>query len=333
MRKCFYTFLACCSAAGLFLGGCSSFHTKDPASAANELKILTIGTADSGGTMYPVGKAIAQIISDADTQLNVNLSASNGSSFNVESLENGEIDLGLVSGDIAFAAVNGLDEFSENPAENIRVIAAVYPSLSNWMVRSDLEISHVHELKGKRIGVGPLNSTTELSARISLKAMNISSENADFTICGIGSGADEVKEGTLDAIHGFAGVPIPGLAELAESVPCTLLEYTDKELSLILRENAFYYPDIIPAGTYKGQDADIKTFGIKCLLCVNTSMDEDLVYELTKILYEHTGELEKMHGSLASMSKDGFMYDDLPIVLHEGAERYYKEAGMLLPRK
>lgn len=331
MGKCFYTFLAFCSAAGLLLGGCSSFRTENPAPEAAELNILTIGTADSGGTMYPVGKAIAQVISDADDRLKVNLSASNGSSFNVESLENGEIDLGLVSGDIAFAAVNGRDEFSEHPAENLRVIAAVYPSLSNWMAPSDLKISYVHELKGKRIGIGPLSSTTELSARISLQAMGINSDNSSFTICGIGSGAGEVEKGTMDAVHGFAGIPVPGLTELAESVPCTLLEYTDEELRLILRENTFYYSDTIPAGTYNGQDKDIKTFGIKCLLCVDASMDEDLVYELTGILCEHTSELEEMHGSLAAMSKSGFMYDDLPIALHRGAERYYKEKGLLIP--
>lgn len=279
--------------------------------------------------MYPVGKALAEVISESDRQINVNISASNGSSANVKALENGEIDLGLVSGDIAFAAVNGKDEFSEKPAENLRAIAAVYPSLSNWMVPSSLGISYVHELKGMKIGVGPQDSTTELSARIVLDSMEISAENSTLISCGLGSGAGKIESGSLDVLHGFAGIPISGLSELANKMPCTLLKYTSNELRAIVRENAFYYPDTIPAGTYKGQKEDIETFGIKCLLCVNSSMDEELVYELTKILAEHAAELTEMHSSLSSMSQRGFMYEELPILLHPGAEKYYRESGLL----
>lgn len=329
MKKIINTYLVFVLAVGLIICGCSFLQTRTPASTVEELKVLTIGTADSGGTMYPVGKAIAQVVSDSDNQFKVNLSASNGSAFNVDSLENGEIDLGLVSGDIAYAAVNGLDEFAENPTENLRVIAAVYPSLSNWMVLSDLGISYVHDLKSMKIGVGPQNSTTELSARIALQSMDINQENSEFTICGIGSGASAVKKGTLSAIHGFAGVPVSGLTELADSVPCTVLKYTEQELDSILKENSFYYRDVIPAGTYKGQEEDIQTFGIKCLLCVNASMDEELVYKLTKILYEHTEELEKIHSSLSSISREGFMYNDLPIALHPGAKLFYTEEGLI----
>ena len=279
--------------------------------------------------MYPVGKAIAQAISDIGNDIKVNLSASNGSAFNVDSLENGEIDLGLVSGDIAYAAVNGLDEFSENPTEKLRAVAAVYPSLSNWMVLADSGLSYVHELKGLNIGTGLQSSTTELSARIALQSMDINHQNSNFKICGIGSGASEVKEGTLDAVHGFAGIPISGLSELADSIPCTVLKYTEQELDSILKENFFYYRDVIPAGTYAGQEEEIETFGIKCLLCVSSSMDEELVYELTSIFYEHSKELGKMHSSLSSMSNEGFMYEDIPITLHPGAKRYYEEKGFL----
>lgn len=122
---------------------------------ADRLRILTIGTADSGGTMYPVGKAIAQAISQADASITVNLSASEGSVSNALALQNGEIDLGLVSGDVAYAALNGQQEFEGAPCRDLRVIAAVYPSLSNWIAPSSLGISYIHELKGRRIAIGP----------------------------------------------------------------------------------------------------------------------------------------------------------------------------------
>lgn len=314
----------------------SSVSCSSPAASAGnikksteELQILTIGTADSGGTMYPVGKAIAQIIEDSDKQIKVNTSASNGSLSNVQALKNGEVDLGLVSGDVAFAAVNGTDEFTGAPVTELRIIAALYPSLSNWLSPSSLGIQYVHDLKGKRIAVGPQDSTTETSARIALKAAGITQNNSILKNSGLGSGSEEVKNGTLDAVHGFAGIPISGLGELAEEIPCTVLQYTSDELFSILRENSFYFQDVIPAGTYEGQTADVNTFGIKCLLCVRADMDEELVYELTSILYENTDLLASQHPSLVSMTKKGFMYNDIPIELHPGAERFYREKGLL----
>lgn len=140
-------FLAC---TGLVLGGCgksSETAQRQTEARSDSLKILTIGTADSGGTMYPVGKAISLVIGDADSSIKINISASTGSSGNVHSLQDGSIDLGLVSGDIAFSAVNGTGEFKDHEFKDLKVIAALYPSLSNWMARDDSGIFYVHDLK------------------------------------------------------------------------------------------------------------------------------------------------------------------------------------------
>ena len=303
-------FLAC---TGLVLGGCgksSETAQRQTEARSDSLKILTIGTADSGGTMYPVGKAISLVIG-------------------VHSLQDGSIDLGLVSGDIAFSAVNGTGEFKDHEFKDLKVIAALYPSLSNWMARDDSGIFYVHDLKGNRLGVGPQDSTTELAAKVSLGTLGITDQNSTFVNCGLGSGADKVKNRALDAIHGFTGVPISGLAELADTVPCHLLKYTDSELRSIIRSNPFYYMDQIPSGTYKGQDEDIATFGIKALLCVRADLDEDLVYEITSILYENRDRLKDLHPALSYTAQSGFMFNDLPIELHAGAERFYKEKGLL----
>ena len=322
-------FLIC---AGLMLGGCGN-STETPlhqaGSKSDSLKILTIGTADSGGTMYPVGKAISEVIGSADSSIKVNISASTGSSANVRSLQAGSIDLGLVSGDVAFNAVNGNGEFRDDAFKDLKVIAALYPSLSNWMARDDSGIFYVHDLKGNRLGIGPQDSTTELAARVSLGVLGITDQNSIYINCGLGSGAEEVKSRTLDAIHGFTGIPISGLTELADTVPCHLLKYTDSELRSIIRSNPFYYTDVIPAGTYEGQDENVATFGIKCLLCVSADMDDDLVYEITSILFENRSRLKDLHPALSYTDQSEFMYEDLPVELHPGAERYYAEKGLL----
>lgn len=295
----------------------------------NDLTVLTIGTADSGGTMYPVGSVIAQVISSYDPNIKVNISASNGSLTNVEALRSGQIDLGLVSGDVAFCAYNGTEEFATAPSKNIRVVAAVYSSLSNWMAPKSLGISYVHDLAGRRIAIGPKDSTTDLSAKVALSVIGLDETNTVFKNYGLGSGGMEIEKGNADALHGFAGIPVYGLSQLAESVPCRLLRYTDEELETILSENLYYYQTTIPSGTYEGQTSDVKTFGVKCLLCVDADMSDELVYRLTKILDEARPELITGHESMASIEQNSFMCQDLPIPLHPGAKTYYEDAGYL----
>ena len=142
------------------LSGCNAARSSRSPAAEHAPQILAIGTADSGGTMYPAGRAIAQIINGSDLDVELIVSASQGSVSNIRSLKSGDIDLGLVSGDAAYAAVHGFENFDSEPFQDLRVIAAIYPSLSNWMARSSSGLSYIHELYGKRIGVGPQNSST-----------------------------------------------------------------------------------------------------------------------------------------------------------------------------
>ena len=284
--------------------------------------------ADSGGTMYPVGNALAKVISEHDSNIKVNLSASNGSFTNVEWITGGQIDMGLVSGDVAWSAYYGTDDFADKPIKSLRAIGAIYTSVSNWMAPKSAGLTYVHDLNGKSAAIGPQGSTTDLSARIAIDVVGLGSSTT-LVNSGLGSGSVAVREGKLDAVHGFAGVPISGLTELAESVPCRLLKYTPAELKKILSKNSFYYKTTIPAGTYPGQSEDVDSFGIKCLLCVDENMDEELVYRITKILDESIPQLAASHESLSSLTQKGFICNELAVPLHKGAERYYLEKGYL----
>lgn len=324
MRKYFFPVLAVCLlAAGSF--GCAG-PLPGPKKPDPDLTILTIGTADSGGTMYPVGKAIAETVNNSDNHIFMNISAGTGSFNNIHALAGGDVDLGLVSGDVAHDARSGSGEFSE-PVE-LRALAAVYPSLSNWIALSSDDLVWVHDLDGKQIGIGPEDSTTAVSALFALKAAGVDKNSSGLVYCGLGSGAENVKNGTFDAVHGFAGIPVNSFFELSEEVPCRILKYTEAELKEIIRENPAYYRDAIPAGTYHGQTTVVPTFGIKILLCVRADMDEELAYELTKILYENLDALIEQHAAMSAMKHGGFMYEELPIELHPGAERFYRENGL-----
>lgn len=286
-----------------------------PVARPGDLTVLTIATADSGGTMYPVGSAIASILSVDNRKVNV--SASTGSNMNVDWLLRGETDLALVSGDTAYDA-------SQTPkGESLRAIAAVYLSVSNWIAPVNRNLLYVHDLAGCRLGIGPQNSATDQTARIALSALHLDQGNTTLLNCGLGAGADLVLEDQLDAIHGFTGAPIGGLANLAESTPCRVLLYTPEELDAILAANHLYEDTLVAAGTYKGQTLAVRTFGVRCLLCADASMDEDLAFSLTEALWNQRETLARAHPSMEPMANGSFLHEDLPIPLHPGASRFY----------
>lgn len=304
----------------LVLSGCG-------ARPAGSLTVMTVGTADNGGTMYPVGSAIAQALEAADSSVKINLAASTGSYMNVDLLERGEIDLGLVSGDVAYEAVSGSGPYTE-PRDDLRAVAALYASSSSWMAPASLDIRYVHELKGMRLGVGPQDSGTENASRLVLEVLDMA-EGTLQRNCGLGSGVEEIYKGELDAVHGFAGTPIEGMVAMAEKTPSRLLLYTDGELDAILAKNASYFRTTIPAGSYPGQLVNVDTFGVKCLLCVRAGMPEEEVEKITRILWENAGELARYHPALGEMADGSFVCTDLPIPLHSGAEKFYREQGLL----
>lgn len=311
------------------LAGCGTpSGSESSGGGTGDLTLLTIGTADSGGTMYQVGSAIAQVITQENETIKINISASTGSNMNVLTLDSGEVDMALVSGDVAYAAFHGMDEF-QAPVEGLRAIGAVYSGVSNWMAPVSSGLMYVHDLVGSRIGVGPQGSSTEYAAHVALESLSLDEQGITLVNCGLGDGADMLGQGQLDAVHAFTGMPVLSFAELCEQTPCRVLLYTEEELAAILRENPAYYRAQIPAGTYPGQTFSVATFGVKCLLCVSESMSDDLAYQLTQALWNASSHMEDYHPSLADMAQEDFLCQDLTIPLHSGAERFYQEMGVL----
>ena len=291
-------------------------------SGAENLTLLTIGTADSGGTMYQAGSAIAQVITQEDSSIKINISASSGSNQNVRLLDSGEVDLALVSGDVAYAALHGERDF-QSPVEGLRAIAAVYSSVSSWTVLDGSEAVYVHDLAGSTVGVGPAGSSTELSAQAAADALSLEEQGTTLRTCGLGVGAELLKSGEIAALHGFTGIPIPSIEALSQETACRALLYTPEELAAILEENPVYFSTQIPAGTYQGQTEAIDTFGVKCLLCVREDMDDELAFQLARALWNAANRMEDYQPALADMAEEGFMDQQLTIPLHPGAERFY----------
>ena len=327
MKKMLATLLAATMALSM-LAGCGGGDTGAASGAATgKTQILTIGTADSTGTMYPVGAGVASVINDNVPGFKVNVETSKGSPANCVNIQAGNVDLATITADVAYQAVNGTGSFEGNACPDLRALCAVYASMSNWIALKESGLTMVNELTGKNVAVGPEASATEIAALVGLEAAGANpSEKVNL---GLGDGANEVGDTVRDAAHGFAGIPIGGQLSVAQTMDCVFLGYTDAELDKIVADNPSYYKTVIPAGTYPGQDADVPTFGVKALVCVNASMDEQTVYDFAKAIAENVSDLVAAHASMKSMEDPDFICNNIPVELHPGAAKYYQEAGML----
>ena len=308
-------------------GDASSDGDKQPARGN---VIMTFGTADTGGSMYPAGAAVSQVWTNNVQGVKCNTQTSTGSFQNCQDVSTGEVDVAVATSDVVLNAYNGTGKFADiGKLDNLRVIGAVYTSVLSGVALKSSGLTYIHDLLGKRVAVGPAASATENATLAAFGVMGIDSSNTSLENLGLGDGADSVGDGILDAAFGFAGLPIGGQLNLAATKEIQVLDMTQEEIDKVLAGNAAYIQTKIPAGTYTGQDNDANTFGVKCLIIVTADMDADLVYDLCKAMNEHTEELAAGNALLKDMTDPSFLCTQMPIPLHDGAQKYYSEQGLI----
>ena len=292
--------------------------------------IMTFGTADTGGSMYPAGAAVSQVWTNNVEGVKCNTQTSTGSFQNCQDVSTGEVDVAVATSDVVLNAYNGTGKFADiGKLDNLRVIGAVYTSVLSGVALKSSGLTYIHELLGKRVAVGPAASATENATLAAFDVMGIDSSNTSLENLGLGDGADSVGDGILDAAFGFAGLPIGGQLNLAATKEIQVLDMTQEEIDKVLAGNAAYIQTKIPAGTYTGQTETTNTFGVKCLIIVTADMDADLVYDLCKAMNEHTEELAAGNALLKDMTDPSFLCTQMPIPLHDGAQKYYSEQGLI----
>ena len=292
--------------------------------------IMTFGSADTGGSMYPAGAAVSQVWTNNVQGVKCNTQTSTGSFQNCQDASTGEVDVAGATSDVVLNAYNGTGKFADiGKLDNLRVIGAGYTSVLSGVALKSSGLTYIHYLLGKRVAVGPAASATENATLAAYDVMGIDSSNTSLENLGLGDGADSVGDGILDAAFGFAGLPIGGQLNLAATKEIQVLDMTQEEIDKVLAGTAAYLQTKLPAGTYTGQDNDANTFGVKCLIIVTADMDAELVYDLCKAMNEHTEELAAGNALLKDMTDPSFLCTQMPIPLHDGAQKYYSEQGLI----
>ena len=302
-------------------GGGSEGETSSEGGDNKTLSLLTGGT---GGTYYPLGGSMAQIISD-ETDYNANAQSSGASAENMQALKNGEADIAFSQTDIASYALNGELMFKDNKVENVKAIGTLYPETIQIITTKDSGINSVEDLKGKTVSVGAPGSGVNANAQQILEIHGLSFNDIKAQNLSFDESTDGIQSGSIDAAFITAGTPTAAVESLSAQKEVKVIPIADDKIQELMEKYPYYAEDTVPKGTYKIPE-DVKTVAVKAMLVVRDDMPEDDVYAITKAIFENTDKITHAKGKLikAETALDGI--GDLP--LHPGAEKYFSEKGV-----
>ncbi|WP_068830463.1 TAXI family TRAP transporter solute-binding subunit [Pseudomonas sp. BMS12] len=289
------------------------------------INILTGGTS---GVYYPIGVGLSQLYSNGIEGSKTSVQATKASVENLNLLQAGRGELALALGDSVADAWNGVEEAGfKAPLKKLRAIAGTYPNYIQIVANADADIHTLADLKGKRISVGAPKSGTELNARAIFKAAGLSYEDmGEVQFLPYAESVELIKNRQLDATLQSSGLGMAAIRDLASTMKISFVAIPADVVGKI--GNAAYQPATIPAKTYDGQDADVPTVAITNILVSHEGVSDDVAYQMTKLMFENLDKLATAHSAAKDIKLDSAA-KSLPIPLHPGAERYYKEVGAL----
>jgi uncharacterized protein len=314
------------AASALRLAAVGVALTLAPAAAKAEqfINVLTGGTS---GVYYPIGVALSKIYGEKIPGARTQVQATKASVENLNLLQQGKGELALALGDSVKFAWEGNEEVGfKTPLNKLRGIAAVYPNYIQIAATADSGIKTLADLAGKSLSVGAPKSGTELNARAILGAAGMSYDNLGKTeYLPFAESVELLKNRQLDATLQSAGLGVSSIKDLATSVPTTIVAVP---ADVVEKLGAPYIAATIPAGTYEGQTADVPTAAVVNFLITHEDVSEETAYQMTKLMFENLPELVAAHAAARAINLEGAL-NGMPVPLHPGAERFYREAGIL----
>ncbi len=300
------------------------------ASAASaEEKFITIGTGGQTGVYYVVGQSICKLV-NRGTDLKCTAPSTGGSVANINAIEAGDQDMGVAQSDMQYKALNGEDPWSGKPFEKERAVFSVHPEPVTIVARSDAGIDSFDDLKGKRVNVGNPGSGQRETMQVILDAKGWTMD--DFSLASELKSAEQsaaLCDNKVDAIVFTVGHPNGSIQEATTSCDAKLIPLTGPEIDKLVEDNSYYSKATIPGGMYTGTPDDTETFGVRATFVTSADVPEDVVYEVTKAVFDNFDRFKGLHPAFANLTPEEMVSQGLSAPLHPGAEKYYKEKGWL----
>ena len=288
---------------------------------------FSLATGGVAGTYYPIGGAIANIITKFVPGVELTAESTGASVANLKMAGQGEVDFLMGASNTTFAAYSGDDPF-DNAVKNIRGVAALYPETFQFITRKGSGINSVNDLKGKRVVVGAPGSGTERTVKLVLSMYGITYDDLTPEFLSFGEGVTALKDRTVDCAVVGSGLPTAAVIDAAASMDISLIPIDKEIYEKFSKDYPFLGSNIIPAGLYNGVDEDVFTVASPALLSVCEDISEDVVYEVVKAIFEHLDVLVDTHAQGKNIKLETAL-NGMSIPLHSGAEKYYKEVGIL----
>jgi hypothetical protein len=295
------------------------------AGAADFINVLTGGTS---GVYYPMGVALSQIYAKALPDAKVSVQATKASAENLNLLQAGRGEIAFTLGDALSDAWKGDAEAGfATPLKKLRGVAGIYPNYIQIVATADSGVHTLADLRGKRVSVGAPKSGTELNARAVLKAAGLSYKDlGKVEYLPFGESVELMKNRQLDVTLQSAGLGVASLRDLASTTKIVVVEVPPDVVAKI--GDPAYQPATIPANTYEGQAKDVPSIAIQNFLVTHEGVSTDTVYRMTKSMWENLPTLVAAHAAGKAIRKETAL-KGMPVPLHPGAEKYYREIGLL----
>ncbi len=313
---------------------------------AQEMRFFRIGTGSAGGTYFPIGGLIANAISNPPGSracdkggtcgvpgLVAIAQSTNASAHNVTAINAGQMEAGLTGAATLYFAYHGTAKFKGKQKPKLRVIANLFPEDLHLVLPKGGKLGSLKDLKGKRVGIAQAGSGTQIAVELILDTQGINRDNIDEAELNNSQSAERIADGQLDAYFYAAGTPVAAMIQLDNTKGMDLYSFSDAEIKAANKAVPYYVPSEIKGSTYKGVPYGVNTVAVNGILATSADQPADLIYEVTKALWSDTTRrlLDNGHakGKVIRLETALKGIDGLDVPLHPGAEKFYKEAGLI----
>jgi TRAP transporter TAXI family solute receptor len=302
-------------------------------STATAQTFVTIGTGGVTGVYYPTGGAICRLVNKGRKEHGVRCSveSTGGSVYNLNTIRAGELDMGVAQSDWQFHAYNGTSKFKEaGPNKDLRAVFSLHPEPFTVVARADSGVKTFADLKGKRVNIGNPGSGQRGTMEVVMEALGW--KMSDFALASELKSAEQSKalcDNKIDAIVFTVGHPSGSIKEATTACDAILIPVTGPEIDKLMADNEYYRSATVTGGTYRGTPDDVQTFGVGATFVSSSKVSSDVIYQVVKSVFDNFEDFQKLHPAFAELKKEEMIKDGLSAPLHDGAIKYFKEAGLI----
>ncbi|MGV6847965.1 MAG: TAXI family TRAP transporter solute-binding subunit [Marinibacterium sp.] len=301
-------------------------------SAVNAQQFISIGTGGVTGVYYPTGGAICRLVNKSRKEHGIRcaVESTGGSVYNINTIKAGELEFGVAQSDWQYHAYHGTSKFADNPFPEIRSVFSVHPEPFTVVARKDSGIVNFEDIKGKRVNVGNAGSGTRATMEVVMDAYGITMDDlALATEYKSAEMAKELCDGNIDAFVIAVGHPAALIKEVTTTCDAVIVNLSGDPIDKLVSDKPYYRLATVPGGMYAGNPNDTPTFGVGATFVTSAKVPEEVVYVVAKSVMENLDDFRKLHPAFANLKAEEMVKDGLSAPLHPGAEKAYKELGLI----